>query len=221
MDRFGKHWEGHHEKVAAAWRERVADEDLVLLPGDFSWALKPAEVATEFEWLAALPGRKVLTKGNHDYWWPGSHRKLNELLPEGVYAFKKRSVVIDGVPIVGVRGGDFLPWDGVSPESTTKTLQKERRELLASIEHLDRSYDGDRAPICMFHYPPFRLDADESFFTRIIEDRGCSHCIYGHLHSKDEWQRVFQGQRNGCSYHLVSCDALEFEPLLLLENLTT
>ena len=72
--------------------------------------MKAVDVAVELEWLNSLPGRKVLIKGNHDYWWPGSHKKLGEMLPEGIYAIKKRAVVVDGVPIIGVRGGDFLPW---------------------------------------------------------------------------------------------------------------
>ena len=71
MDQFGEHWKGHHEKVETAWRERIEPDDLVLLPGDFSWAMKAADVAVELDWLSVLPGKKVLTKGNHDYWWPG------------------------------------------------------------------------------------------------------------------------------------------------------
>ena len=98
MDRFGDHWKGHHLKVESAWRERIEPGDLVLLPGDFSWAMKPGEVAEDFRWLAQLPGRKVLVKGNHDYWWPSSRKKLAEVLPDDVHALKKTAVVVDGVP---------------------------------------------------------------------------------------------------------------------------
>ena len=76
MDQFGEHWVWHHEKIEASWRERIGPDDLALLPGDFSWAMKAVDVAVEFEWLNSLPGRKVLIKGYHDYWWPGSHKKL-------------------------------------------------------------------------------------------------------------------------------------------------
>ncbi len=226
MDRFGEHWEGHHLKLEKAWRERIEEGDIVLVPGDFSWALKPNQVLEEFEWLQKLPGRKVLIKGNHDYWWPGSKKKLAELLPEGVYAIKKTALVIDGVPIVGVRGGDFLPRieEGLeaSDYATTcadidKNLDRERRELLFSIEHLREIYDGDRPPICLFHYPPFRVGTEESLFTRIIESAGCSYCLFGHLHTPSEWERVFQGEKGGVKYRLVSCDALGFEPVLIEE----
>ncbi len=215
MTRFGEHWRDHHLKVEAAWRERVADDDIVLSPGDFSWAMKAHDVAQEFEWLGALPGRKVLIKGNHDYWWPGSQKRLQALLPEGVYAIKKRALVIDGVAFIGVRGGDFLPCDGDDPETINSMLMRERRELLLSIGDLERQYDGTRAPIAMFHYPPFRIGSSESAFTRVLESAGCSHCVYGHLHSAEEWEAVFQGERNGVEYRLVSCDALDFAPLLI------
>ncbi len=224
MDRFGDHWKGHHLKVESAWRERIEPGDLVLLPGDFSWAMKPGEVAEDFRWLAQLPGRKVLVKGNHDYWWPSSRKKLAEVLPDDVHALKKTAVVVDGVPIVGVRGGDFLPrvvgddFDAnAACSQLDRALERERRELLLSIAHLREIYDGDRAPIALFHYPPFRVGTDESAFTRIVESVGCSHCLYGHLHTAPEWERVFQGEKGGVEYRLVSCDALGFEPLLIGE----
>jgi len=222
MDRFGEHWRDHHIRIESAWRERVAPSDIVLLPGDFSWALKPQEVAQEFAWLAALPGRKVLIKGNHDYWWPGSRKKLEELLPHDVFALKKTSLVVDGVPIVGVRGGDFLPRVGAEDfDASTvcpridEALVRERRELLMSIDHLRSTYAGPRRPIALFHYPPYRVGGTESAFTRIIEAAGCSHCLFGHLHTAAEHARVFQGARNGIEYRLVSCDAIGFEPLLI------
>jgi hypothetical protein len=218
MDQFGEHWRDHHLKVEAAWRERVGERDIVLLPGDLTWALKPEEAREDLRWLAGLPGRKVLIKGNHDYWWPGSHAKLDQLLPPGVYGMKKRAVVIDGIPFVGVRGGDFLAQGETEPQEITANLAKERRELLQSIEHLDRTYSGPRPPIALFHYPPFRLDSRESAFTRILEDRGCKACVFGHLHRESEWRRVFQGEIHGVTYRLVSCDAIGFAPVLIEED---
>lgn len=225
MDRFGDHWRGHHEKIAASWRERIRDEDLVLLPGDFSWAMKPAEVAIEFEWLAELPGRKVLTKGNHDYWWPKSQARLERMLPDGVFAIKKRAVVIDDVPIIGVRGGDFAPprfgEDADKPPTEDEMatiediLQREERELRMSISHLREIYDGERPPIAMFHYPPYPMQESESRFTRLLEKAGCRWCIFGHLHNPPEWAAVFQGEQRGIEYRLVACDALGFQPLHL------
>lgn len=215
MHVFGEHWKGHHIKVESSWRECVAPEDIVLLPGDFSWAIKLDQVEQELEWLASLPGRKILTKGNHDYWWPRSHAKLDRVLPEGIFAIKRRAVVVDGIPIIGVRGADFIAREDEIPQDVGTRLQRERKELLQSIEHLEEIYGGDRSPIAMFHYPPFPLHGSESCFTRILEDVGASLCIYGHLHNPSEWHRVFQGEKRGVEYRLVSCDSLGFKPFLL------
>jgi predicted phosphohydrolase len=218
MDIFGPRWKDHHLKVEEAWRQCVQPEDIVLMPGDFSWAMKPEEVAVDFRWFAALPGRKVLIKGNHDYWWPGSHRKLAELLPSGVYALKKRALVLDGQPLVGVRGADFLPRNGEGLEDVDARLRRERHELALSLGDLAAIYQGQTRPIALFHYPPFPMGRSESFFTRMLEDAGCSDCIFGHLHTEAEWQRVFQGERRGVTYRLVSCDALDFRPFCLGER---
>ena len=217
MDVFGDHWKDHPEKIAAAWRELVAEGDIVLVPGDFSWAMRIEEVAIELEWLAGLPGRKVMIKGNHDYWWPSSRKKLRDILPEGVYAIKKTSLVLDGLPIIGVRGCDFVPRDPEAVLAAESNLHRERREFALSIESLAQQGPLGRAPIALFHYPPFPLWTHESVFTRMAEEAGCDHALYGHLHTAPEWKRVFQGERNGVRYHLVSCDALDFRPILIDE----
>lgn len=217
MDPFGEHWKDHHLKVEAAWRDLVGPGDIVLMPGDFSWAMRSEEVAVDFRWLSGLPGRKVLIKGNHDYWWPGSHAKLAALLPPDVFAIKKRAIVIDGVPIIGVRGADFSIREGETPPQVEARLVRERNELFQSIDDLVRSYDGDCPPIALFHYPPFPMGRSESLFTRILEDTGCRICLFGHLHTREEWQRVFQGEARGIRYRLVSCDSLDFRPLLVDE----
>jgi predicted phosphohydrolase len=218
MDVFGAHWKDHHLKVEAAWRERVRDEDVVLLPGDFSWAMKPDEASQDLKWLAALPGAKVLIKGNHDYWWPASHTKMAALLPPRVHAIKKRAAVVEGVAIIGVRGADFHLREGETPQVVGERLVRERGELLQSIDDLGRFGPLAEPPIALFHYPPFPVGRDESCFTRIIEDAGCRLCLFGHLHTRPEWDRVFQGEKRGVRYRLVSCDSLGFEPLLVGER---
>src|SRR5208283_792839 len=92
-----------------AWDRLVAADDIVLSPGDFSWAMKTAEVMGDLAWLEARPGRKILTKGNHDYWWPGSATKLAQLLPPRTWALKKNACRIDGIGFFAARGGDFAP----------------------------------------------------------------------------------------------------------------
>lgn len=217
MDVFGSHWKDHHLRVEAAWREAVAEGDIVLVPGDLSWAMKPADAAPDIAWFGSLPGSKVIVKGNHDYWWPSSQTKLRSLLPAGVYALKKRALVLGGVPIIGVRGPDFQLKDGGDPSELQDRLVRERHELLQSIEDLPRPDRWKVRPVALFHYPPFPLAAPESAFTRILEDIGCEHCVFGHLHTSADQARIFQGERRGVRYHLVSCDYLGFRPRLISE----
>ncbi len=220
MDRFGPHWDGHACKVEKHWRERVAPSDLILLPGDFSWAMKPDEVKRDFEWLAALPGRKVLIKGNHDYWWPKTTIRMQELLPPDTFVMKRKALVIDGIPLIGVRGADFVSENGCDPQKAAEAsadLGRERREFELSMAHLATLERSEHPPIGLFHHPPFPLGSSESFFTRMLEESGARTCIYGHLHTQMDWERTFQGEFRGVTYRLVSCDFLDFKPLLIEE----
>ena len=178
MDKFGEHWVGHHKKIEMHWRDSIDENDIVLLPGDFSWAMKPAQVEEEFKWLRELPGIMVMIKGNHDYWWPGSHKKMNELLPERTYALKKTATIIEGLPIVGVRGGDLVPFGKKTQEDIDKELEREIKEFKASIAHLEELEKETKAVhprIAMFHYPPLQSSCNDdhvapperSIFNRI------------------------------------------------------
>jgi uncharacterized protein len=120
MDIFGDHWGNHAERMAERWDALVAPDDIVVTPGDFSWANKPAEVAGDFAWLAARPGSKIMVKGNHDYWWTGTHKRMAEILPPKTYALKKTAVIVHGVGFFGVRGGDFAPLTRYGDERTAR-----------------------------------------------------------------------------------------------------
>ena len=103
MSIFGPNWDNHAERIAAAWRERVSDEDAVLIPGDISWAMQLDEARLDIEYIAALPGKKVIMRGNHDYWW-GSISKVRDMLPCCMYALQNDTVGLGSVTIAGSRG---------------------------------------------------------------------------------------------------------------------
>jgi uncharacterized protein len=212
MDGFGAHWLDHARKVAERWTAKVSPEDLVILAGDLSWAMKPEEARPDMEWLGRLPGKKVLVKGNHDYWWPPSKARMRELLPPGSIALKRNAAVVDGVPLIGVRGADFFPPEEATAEGA-EALERERHELQLSIDNLRTLGPVARPPIAVFHYPPFPLDSCESVFTGMLEAAGVRTCVYGHLHQQVDWERAFQGEYRGVTYRLVSCDFLDFSPL--------
>jgi len=168
MDRFGPQWVGHSQRMAAAWDARVSADDLVLVPGDISWARDLASARPDLEWLAQRPGTKVLIKGNHEHWWPTSRRKLEAALPAGVLALQGDAVRVGDVAVCGTRlwdvpgvsYHDLILWQGepISAErseedaaASLKVYQRELGRLDRALAALDAS-----APvrIAMVHYPP-------------------------------------------------------------------
>ncbi len=215
MSIFGANWERHHEKIEAGWRAMVAPEDLVLVPGDLSWAMGEEEARADLAWLGALPGTKVLVKGNHDYWWPKTRAKMDRLLPSSVRTIKRNSVRVGDILCVGARGCDLVPLHGKTEEHTRIATEREASDLDASISDAARLRPGSTRTVALLHYPPFPLGERTSLFTERIEKAGASLCVYGHLHEPPEWAATFQGVSRGVTYRLLSCDALDFRVIPL------
>jgi predicted phosphohydrolase len=202
----------------------VAPEDIVLTPGDFSWATKPDDVALDFAWLAQRPGTKILVKGNHDHWWPSTATKLAALLPEKTFALKKTACSVQGVGFFGARGGDFAAaakyGDARTPEEIESWLAREEHELtlsLAALEALDHAAARPRGVrICLFHYPPIPPMQTSSRFTPLIATSGATFCIYGHLHGTELGPAKVEGTFQGVTYRCTSCDQVGFAPTLVL-----
>lgn len=211
--------------MARHWDQLVDDQDIVITPGDFSWARKTNEAAADFAWLADRPGYKVMVKGNHDYWWPSTRKKLDETVPERTYALKKTAVIIGGVGFFGARGGDFAPLkrygDQRNDEEIERALAKEDKELAASISNLEHLERKRGAPcslrICCFHYPPLPPGGTTSRFTQRITGAGAKYCIYGHLHGQNIGIAKVEGLIDGVQYRCTSCDQIDFRPVLVDE----
>ena len=210
MDVFGEHWKDHFQRICQDWLARVSPGDLVLLPGDISWAMRLEEALEDLQSIERLPGRKLLLRGNHDYWW-NSIGRVRRALGEGMYALQNDSVLIDGRLYAGSRG-----WTLPGPESDKDDLRiynRERMRLEMSLKHARRL--DDSAPITvMMHYPP--LTEDQPGFSDILEAYGVSDCVYGHLHGPAIYGAV-RGLRGTVCYHQVSCDGLGFKLYLLYE----
>ncbi len=217
MDVFGGHWENHHLKIEQAWRERITSEDIVLCPGDTSWGMRPTEAALDLAWLSELPGQKILVKGNHDFWWPGTRKKLRELLPDSIHTLKKNALVLGGVGFIGVRGSDIRRPPDTSAEEHRASIEREITEFRTSILDLRQNHSGYERIIALFHYPPFEMDESPSVYSGMVEASGAELCVYGHLHTPEWCARGFEGMHNGVEYRLLSCDHLEFVPVLLRE----
>lgn len=212
MDVFGAHWQDHAARIRDAWQSVVGEEDLVLLPGDFSWAMQLSDTKEDLRYLGALNGKKVLLRGNHDYWWSGI-TKVRSVLPAGVYAVQNDVISFGDIHVGGTRG-----W--LSPHANAFSEQKDRaiyeRELLRLRMSLDR-LPQTGTKIVMLHYPPFLEDGTPSGFVPLLEQAGVMHVVYGHLHGKS-CHAAFEGERNGIRYHLVSCDHLRFAPECIWER---
>ncbi|TAL18458.1 phosphohydrolase [bacterium] len=232
MSVFGPCWDNHAQRVEKEWRSEVSERDIVCLAGDFSWATKLPEVLPELEWLGSLPGRKVLIKGNHDYWWP-SISKLRSALPEGVFALQHDSVIIDGIGFAGARG-----W--VDPSLDLTPLYPARKDESGDIfysilgeeedkKHYDREVErlrmslaslrGEtRLRIALLHFPPASPAMEPTKVTELLEEFGVDHAVFGHLHlSGESGFKNPYGKRNNVTYHLTSADFIGFTPALIAE----
>lgn len=234
MDRFGPQWVDHPAKMAAAWDEAVERDDIVLVPGDISWARDLASVAPDLEWLAARPGVKVLLKGNHEHWW-ASRKKVRAALPAGLNAIDHDAIRLGDVAIAGTRlwdvpdvsYHDWIVWQGepISPElseedaaAALKVYRRELGRLDMALEALERT--GGDAPlrIALTHYPPVGPGLAPNELTRRFEEAGVRHVVFGHLHALDPARRhEIGGEARGVEYHLTSCDFLDFAPKLITE----
>lgn len=211
MDVFGAHWEGHFEKIEQDWRSRVQPDDTVLVPGDLSWAMTLEEAAPDLKRICALPGRKLLLRGNHDYWW-SSLTQLRACLPEGMLAVQNDACVIGPYVFCGTRGWTIPPAAGAQ-EKDEKLYRRETMRLEMSLREAQRLSQG-RSIVAMMHYPPLLPEnlRTGTAFTQLLSDYGVARCVYGHLHGQSV-QRGFSGWYQGVRYDLVSCDALGFRLL--------
>ena len=197
-------------RLAEAWARDVAEEDLVLIPGDISWAMQLAEAARDLAFLSGLPGKKVLLRGNHDYWW-NSYRQVCDSLPPGVYAVQNNALRFDEVAVAGSRGWLSPLHNAFSEETDRKIFERELGRLRLSLSRLPEG----TVNLVMLHFPPFSEKGEPTEFVRALEEFQVTHVVYGHLHGA-AGKSAFSGQRNGIHYHFVSADYLTFSPKQIL-----
>ncbi len=206
MDVFGGNWVGYLEKIYADWESKVSDDDLVLIAGDISWAMSMDDAVKDISTFAALKGKKIIIKGNHDYWWSGIG-KVRDSLPESVYALQNDSVKIGDVVICGSRGWT-VPGAPDFTEQDMKLYKRETERLKLSLSSAKKLAENGEKIIAMIHYPPFNVRRESSAYTDIFEEFGVDSVIYGHLHGKDVRADKFL-IKNGIKYYLTSCDLVD------------
>ncbi len=208
MDIFGGAWTHHAETLSRAWCEEVTSEDTVLIPGDVSWAMRLSEALPDLAFLEALPGKKILLRGNHDYWW-SSLAKVKSVLPPSISAIQNDSVLVGDIAVGGTRG-----WSCPGAQGFTAEDEKIYTRELGRLELSLRSMPQSAEKLVMLHFPPFMGGMQDSGFSALCEAYGVSTVIYGHLHGQAH-KYAFEGERNGVMYRLVAGDYLGFRPVCL------
>lgn len=217
MDIFGDNWENHAKKIKNNWIEKVKMEDTVILPGDFSWATYLEEAKADFNFLNALPGKKILSKGNHDYWWTTVSKMksfLEECNFENIDFLHNNSFLIENKIIAGTKG-----WvTNFKNKENVKILKRENLRLDLSINDGIKKYGEDKEIIVFLHYPPFYKEpvSEEFDFIKTLHKYNVKKCYYGHLHG-DSHKEAIEGNIDGIEYKLVSSDFLGFDLLKICD----
>lgn len=215
MDVFGSGWEDYMRRIRENWQQTVSAGDLVLLPGDISWVTYLNDAGPDFQYIECLPGKKIITKGNHDYWW-STRNKLNEYLErenlKSISFLHNNACFFKTVAVAGSRGWKSPEEEGFTSEDE-KIYLRELERLKLSLRETE-SFSG--TVIAMLHYPPFSSRGKPTGFVDILNRFHVDICIYGHLHGK-KCQNAVEGDLDGVRYHLVSADHLAFMPLKLGE----
>lgn len=206
MNVFGSHWDGHWDKIRADWRARVTDADTVLIPGDISWAMQLPDALPDLRSIGELPGRKLLLRGNHDYWW-SSITRVRDALPEGMYAIQNDALSLEDVTYCGTRGW-INPQQSASPEDA-RLYARELLRLKLSLEQARRLSPEGRL-VALTHFPPLGEGGTPTPVSDLMREFGVGDVVYGHLHGASV-RGAFSGELEGVRYHFVACDGLDFK----------
>lgn len=232
MEAFGPSWHKYAEKIEANWKKTISPEDLVLLPGDISWAMHLDEALIDLQWIDALAGTKVILRGNHDYWW-SSNAKLQKIMPSSIHFIHNNVFLWKEIAIGGSRLWDtpeysfnaFIefqenPRERIRmAEDQVRQREEEERIFIRELERLKLSLSQvpkeAKYKIAMTHYPPIGANLAPSRASTILEAFGIDFCVFGHLHNVRKGSLPF-GKARGVNYLFTSCDYLDFVPLKLL-----
>ncbi len=238
MDVFGSRWRDHSGRLEEHWRRMITDQDTVIIGGDISWGLKLEEAKYDLDWISALPGRKVMLRGNHDLWWKGVTR-LNAMY-DNIRFLQNDHVYAEGIYICGSRGwltpdnDDFQTSDEKiyrrellrlesslrSAAEAVKAAAEKTEETEGSLKEnetvLKTGGGGDARMIGVMHFPPVSDASSHSGFQELFENYGVRDVYYGHIHGEEGFRNALQGEVRGVRYHLVSLDHLNCRPMRII-----
>lgn len=210
MNIFGNNWDNHEEKIKLDWISKVKKEDTVVLPGDFSWAMNLKDTKKDFEYINNLPGRKIMSKGNHEYWWT-TVTNIKKFLEENNFSnidfLYNNSIEVENKLICGTRGWNL----NLESKASNKIITREELRLEISIQDAINK-NLDKEIIVFMHYPPIIKQNLNTGFFKILKKYNIKRCYYAHLHG-NSIREALNGVYNGIEFKLVSADGLDFKLL--------
>ena len=227
MEVFGPEWKNHVERIRENWLKVVRPEDTAVITGDHSWGRNLEECRRDLEFIAALPGRKILLRGNHDMFWDAKKtERLNEEYKDRLFFLQNNFAVYEDYALVGTKGytfegpfyldgrGRIMGWDEEREEQAKKLVDREMARIRESFQKAEQA--GYRKFVMFLHYPPTNILEKTSPFTRIAEEYGVKAVVYSHCHGESRFGDSILGEFHGIRYMLVSGDFLNFRPALVL-----
>lgn len=210
MSIFGGNWDNHWQKIKHNWTRKIKEEDVVLIAGDTSWAMSIDDAKCDLDEIAALPGKHIFLKGNHDYWW-SSITKVRGILSQNQYAIQNDCVKIDNIIFAGTRGW-LCPGMPEYGEADEKIYLRESHRLALSIECAKRNMTSGDKLILMMHYPAYSTKREPNNFTDIIDNANPLYVIMGHIHTRARAEKL-EGKFHNTSYIMTACDYIDFDPI--------
>jgi len=210
MDIFGREWHDHAKKIARNWDRSVSPEDVVLVAGDTSWAMRLPEATGDLDYVAARPGKKFLIRGNHDYWWGRqATNKVQRMVDPSITLIQGTSVVVDGVGIAGTRGWRLQDYELEGPvQGSVKIYERELAYLRRALSSLPPDIS---TTIAVLHYPPFDLGLEPNDFRAVLDEFRVDILVYGHVHRGTG--SYLEGEVGGIRYYLAAVDHTGFTPV--------
>ena len=206
MEVFSPNWENHFEKIRRNWLNKITETDTVIICGDTSWAMSLEAAMQDLNRIAALPGQKIILRGNHDYWWSTANKMNAYLKAEGfdtLHILHNNSYSVEGYAICGTRGWLF----DVGEPHDEKVMNREIGRLKMSLDAAEPGLEK----LVFLHYPPVYTGTSAPEIVATLKEFGIKTCFYGHLHG-NAIRFAVQGEVDGIRYKLVSADGLRFCP---------
>ncbi len=219
MDKFGSRWTDHTNKLIKRWKAVVCDEDTVVIPGDISWAISLEEALLDFKLIDELPGKKLLGKGNHDYWW-GTLTKMNEFLENNnistIKFLHNNAYELDDYIVCGTRGWYVEEkMQNVENADYDKIVNRENARLEICLKEAEMLKEACGKPILVyFHFPPVFKNFICREFVDTLKKHSIKNCYFGHMHGQYNIPRTVEFE--GISMTLISSDYLDFVPMITM-----